>query len=214
VTSPEGVFVHPLGLCESATVGAGTKVWAFAHVMAGARIGENCNVCDHAFVESGAVVGKGVTVKNGVLVWDKVVVEDDVFLGPGAVFTNDLTPRAGGPRDDIKFLPTWVCRGATIGANVTVVCGTTIGERAFVGAGAVVTSDVPPHALIVGNPARRVGWVCICGRRLDEGFICEYCGRRFRGDGSGGLRECDDLAAGDRELAAAAEVSRLLGLPG
>ena len=176
------VFVHPQGLCESDEVGEGTKVWAFAHVMRGARIGRGCNVCGGAFIETGAVLGDDVTVKNNVLVWDKVTVGDAVFLGPGVVFTNDLDPRAGFKKDPSGFLPTVVENGATIGANATIVCGTTIGRNAFVGAGSVVAHDVAPHALVVGNPARRIGWVCECGKRLGDDLTCE-CGRSYEVSG-------------------------------
>jgi UDP-2-acetamido-3-amino-2,3-dideoxy-glucuronate N-acetyltransferase len=153
------VLTHPLALCESEDVGTGTRIWPFAHVMAGAHVGAGCNICEGAFIETGAWVGDGVTVKNGVLIWDRVVIEDYVFLGPGAVFTNDLFPRAGAGKSHDDFLPTLVQRGATIGANATLVCGVTIGHHAFVGAGAVVTRDVPAHALVFGNPAVQRGWV-------------------------------------------------------
>jgi len=182
--SPPGVFVHERGLCESDEVGPGTRIWAFAHVMAGARVGTDCNVCDGAFVETGAVLGDRVTVKNHVLVWDRVTVEDDVFLGPNAVFTNDHRPRAAWKKDPEDFLPTVVRRGATIGANATVVCGVEVGEGAFVGAGAVVTRDVAPHALVVGNPARPRGWVCACGEQLGDDLV-GTCGRRYRRSGAG-----------------------------
>ena len=174
----DGVFVHPLGLCESDEVGPGTRIWAFAHVLKGARIGAGCNVCDHAFIEGGAVVGDRVTVKNAVLIWDGVTVEDEVFLGPNMVFTNDLAPRIGLKKSRDQLLPTLVRHGATIGANATIVCGITIGPYAFVGAGAVVVRDVPAHALVAGNPASRIGWVCACGRRLESGLACA-CGRRY-----------------------------------
>ena len=179
----EPVYVHPAGLCESSTVGPGTRVWAFAHVMEGAVVGAGCNIGDHAFVESGARLGDRVTVKNAVLVWDRVTVEDEVFLGPNAVFTNDLTPRASRKKSPDELLPTLVRRGATIGANATVVCGTTIGRHAFVAAGAVVTRDVAAHALVAGSPARRVGWVCPCGERLDAALAC-VCGRSYELPGS------------------------------
>ena len=152
------IQAHPLALCESDDVGFGTRIWPFAHVMEGAHVGAGCNIGEHAFIESGAWVGDGVTVKNGVLIWDRVVIEDYVFLGPGAVFSNDLVPRAGSGRSHDDFLPTLVRRGATIGANATIVCGVTIGPHAFVGAGAVVTRDVPAGALVVGNPAVQKGW--------------------------------------------------------
>jgi UDP-2-acetamido-3-amino-2,3-dideoxy-glucuronate N-acetyltransferase len=177
--SSHGVFVHPMGLCESDEVGPGTRVWAFAHVLKGARVGAGCNVCDHAFIESGAVVGDRVTIKNAVLIWDGVTVEDEVFLGPNMVFTNDLTPRAAIKKGSGELLPTVVRRGATIGANATVVCGLEVGAYAFVAAGAVVTRDVARHALVAGNPARRIGWVCTCGIRLPEDLRCKDCGRSF-----------------------------------
>jgi UDP-2-acetamido-3-amino-2,3-dideoxy-glucuronate N-acetyltransferase len=181
----EPVFVHPKGLCESGHVGPGTRVWAFAHVMDGAVVGAGCNIGDHAFIESGATLGDRVTVKNAVLVWDRVTIEDEVFLGPNAVFTNDLLPRAARKKPPDEFLPTLVRRGATVGANATVVCGTTIGEYAFVAAGAVVTRDVAPYALVAGNPARRAGWVCACGERLGPDLACA-CGRRYRPAGAEG----------------------------
>ncbi len=181
------VFVHEKALCESDDVGPRTRVWAFAHVMKGARVGADCNVGDHAFIETGAVVGDRVTVKNGVQVWDRVTVEDDVFLGPNMVFTNDKVPRAAFKKPREQFLPTLVRRGASIGANATIVCEVTIGEHAFVGAGCVVIRDVPAHALVVGNPARQIGWMCACGVKLAESLACG-CGRRYRvADVSAGL---------------------------
>jgi len=148
------VFVHERALCESDQVGAGTRVWAFAHVMKGAVLGTGCNVGDHAFIESGARLGNRVTVKNGVQVWDKVTVEDEVFLGPSMIFTNDLNPRAAVKKTPDQFRPTLVKRGASIGANATIVCGVSIGAYALIGAGAVVTRDVPPHTVVAGVPAR------------------------------------------------------------
>ena len=173
MTAPEGVFVHPQGLCESADVGPGTRVWAFAHVLPGAVIGADCNICDHAFIETGARIGDRVTVKNAVLIWDGVTVEDDVFLGPNVVFTNDLRPRAHIKKTREELTPTLVRRGATLGAGVTVVCGTTIGEHAFVAAGSVVTKDVPAHAMVAGNPGRHVGSVCECGAASQVAVPCQ-----------------------------------------
>ena len=149
-------FVHPSGICESRAIGRGTSVWAFAHVLAGASIGADCNICDHVFIENDVVVGDRVTVKCGVQLWDGVRLEDDVFIGPNATFTNDLFPRSKIYPD--KFAPTIVRRGASIGANATILAGVTIGVRAMVGAGAVVTRSLPPYALAVGNPARVVGF--------------------------------------------------------
>lgn len=187
--APEGVFVHPNGLCESESVGTGTRVWAFAHVLPGAVVGANCNICDGAFVEGGAVVGAGVTVKNQVMVFEGVTIEDDVFLGPGVIFTNDMKPRAHIKRSGDSLLPTLIRRGATLGAGSVVVCGTTIGEHAFVGAGSVVTRDVLAHAFMVGNPAHRIGWACVCGERLPVRLTCAECGRAYRSDASGSAIE-------------------------
>ena len=168
-----------MALCESDSVGAGTRVWAFAHVLAGAVIGARCNVCDHAYVEYGVRVGDGVTIKNGVQLFEGVTIEDDVFLGPNCIFTNDLLPRAAIKRHGDELLRTVVRRGATIGANATIVCGVTVGEGALVGAGAVVVADVAAHALVAGNPARRLRWVCACGGRPDDSLVCG-CGRAYR----------------------------------
>jgi UDP-2-acetamido-3-amino-2,3-dideoxy-glucuronate N-acetyltransferase len=188
MTRNPSVFVHPLALCESDDIGPRTRVWAFAHVLPGARIGADCNVGDHAFVEGGAVVGSSVTIKNNVLLWDGVTVEDEVFLGPNAVFTNDLRPRAAVRKGREGWLPTLVRRGATIGANATVVCGITVGRWAMVGAGAVVAADVADHALVVGNPARQVGWACRCGERLPDDLECA-CGRAYQLVSAGTLEE-------------------------
>lgn len=178
------VFVHELGLCESKEVGNGTRVWAFAHVMDGAKVGTDCNIGDHAFIENGAIVGNCVTIKNAVLIWDKVTIEDHVFVGPSVSFTNDLDPRVEFKKEQHDFTPTLVRRGASIGAQSTIVCGVTIGPYAMVGAGSVVVDDVLAHELVVGNPARRIGWACRCGRRLLEGFICS-CGRRYQATDDG-----------------------------
>ncbi len=185
------VFVHPQALCESDSVGAGTRVWAFAHVMQGAVIGAECNVCDHVFIESGAVIGDRVTLKNNVLVWDKVTIEDDVFLGPNAVLTNDLRPRAAFKNSPDDFLPTRICRGATVGANATIVCGVTLGAWCMIGAGAVVTRDVQPHALVLGNPAKFTGWACMCGEALSDQLTCA-CGRRYEAIPDGGITMIGD----------------------
>jgi UDP-2-acetamido-3-amino-2,3-dideoxy-glucuronate N-acetyltransferase len=150
-------FVHASALCESADVGSGTRVWAFAHVLPGARIGKDCNVCDHVFIENDVVVGDRVTLKCGVQLWDGLRLEDDVFVGPNATFTNDIFPRS--KQYPTAFPQTVVRKGASIGANATILPGITIGARAMVGAGAVVTRSVPPNAVVVGNPAKIVGYV-------------------------------------------------------
>jgi len=179
VTAPRGVQVHPQGLCESTEVGEGTRIWAFAHVLAGARVGRDCNICDCAFVEDHAVLGDRVTVKNGTLVFSGVTCEDEVFLGPNVLFTNDLRPRAAIRRPASELVPTMVRRGATLGAGAVVVCGVEIGQHAFVAAGSVVTRSVPAYAFQAGNPARQKGWVCVCGNRLDPALRCPACGARY-----------------------------------
>lgn len=149
-------FVHPQGICESETVGPGTRIWAFAHVLPGARIGAECNLCDGVFVESEVVVGDRVTIKSGVQLWDGVELEDDVFVGPNATFTNDRFPRS---RRWLEEYPRTIVReGASIGANATILPGIEVGSHAMVGAGAVVTHSVPAHAIVVGNPARITGY--------------------------------------------------------
>ncbi|MHB9131090.1 MAG: acyltransferase [Armatimonadota bacterium] len=177
----EGVFVHPLADVEpGAQLGAGTLVWRFAHVRAGAQVGTDCMLGNGVYLDAGAVLGNRVKVQNHVLVYAGVEVEDDVFLGPGVVFTNDLYPRAASM--EWELTPTRVCRGASLGANATIVCGVTIGAYTLVAAGSVVTKDLPAHALVRGNPARHVGYVCFCGRTLEETaptgpVTCTYCGQ-------------------------------------
>jgi UDP-2-acetamido-3-amino-2,3-dideoxy-glucuronate N-acetyltransferase len=149
-------YVHPQGLCESPHIGEGTRVWAFAHVLPGARIGRECNICDHVFIENDVVIGDRVTVKCGVQLWDGVRIEDDAFIGPNATFANDPFPRSRQWPD--RFATTLISREASIGANATILPGVTIGRGAMVGAGAVVTRDVPPYAIVVGNPARITGY--------------------------------------------------------
>jgi acetyltransferase-like isoleucine patch superfamily enzyme/dTDP-4-dehydrorhamnose 3,5-epimerase-like enzyme len=149
-------YLHPQSLCESEAVGDGTRVWAFAHVLPGAVIGRDCNVCDSVFIENDVVVGDRVTIKCGVQLWDGVRLEDDVFVGPNATFTNDPFPRS--KRYPVEFPTTVVRRGASIGANATILPGLTIGRDALVGAGSVVTRDVPDRAVVVGNPARVTGY--------------------------------------------------------
>jgi UDP-2-acetamido-3-amino-2,3-dideoxy-glucuronate N-acetyltransferase len=146
------VYVHPQGICESRNVGPGTRVWAFAHVLPGASVGADCNICDHVLIENDVLIGDRVTIKSGVQVWDGVRLEDDVFVGPNATFTNDLYPRSKVRPP--KFLNTTVRRGASIGANATILPGITIGEGALVAAGSVVTHDVSARVLVQGNPAR------------------------------------------------------------
>ncbi len=149
-------FKHEAAIVETEAIGEGTRVWAFSHILPGARVGKDCNICDHVFVENDVVIGDRVTVKCGVQLWDGVTIEDDVFIGPNATFTNDGFPRSRQRPD--RFLRTTVKSGASIGANATILPGRTIGARAMIGAGAVLTHDAPPNAILVGNPARIVGY--------------------------------------------------------
>jgi UDP-2-acetamido-3-amino-2,3-dideoxy-glucuronate N-acetyltransferase len=204
MTAPAGVFVHPLALCDSDMVGAGTRIWAFAHVMAGAVVGRDCNIGEHAFVETGAKLGDRVTLKNQALVWDGVEIGDDVFVGPGVCFTNDRWPRsprlrlaavAARYRERRNWLAlTHIETGASLGARAVILPGVRVGAWAMVAAGAIVTHDVMAHALALGAPARRVGWVCRCGLRLagdGQGWHCPECGLRFTEKTDGG---CTSLA--------------------
>jgi len=150
-------FVHPQGLCESTHIGEGTRIWAFAHVLPNARLGKDCNVCDHVFIENDVVVGDRVTIKSGVQLWDGVVIEDDVFVGPNVSFTNDRFPRS--KHYPQAFSKTTLRKGSSIGAGAVLLPGITVGSNAMVGAGAVVTQDVPANAIVVGNPARISGYV-------------------------------------------------------
>jgi UDP-2-acetamido-3-amino-2,3-dideoxy-glucuronate N-acetyltransferase len=183
-------MIHPTAIVDTRGIGAGTRVWAFSHVLPGAEIGADCNIGGHCYVESGAVIGNRVTVKNGTSVWSGVTLHDDVFVGPAVVFTNDLVPRSprseysGARYDDTAswLVPTEVKRGATIGGGAVIGAGVTIGEFAFVAAGAVVTKDVAPHALVKGSPARPAGWVCRCGQQIQtpaEPTQCAACGVRL-----------------------------------
>ncbi len=185
----EAVFVHPKGLCESGQIGAGSRIWAFAHVMKGAVAGADCNIGEGAFVEGGAVLGDRVTVKNGVYIWDGMTIEDEVFLGPGCVLTNRNRPRSRqgqeGPKE--PWDPILIRAGASIGAGAILVCPLVVGRYALVGAGAVVTKDVPDHGLVVGNPARLKGWVCECGAELDPELRCSECNRAFAHNSQKGL---------------------------
>ncbi|MBX3250575.1 MAG: N-acetyltransferase [Myxococcales bacterium] len=181
------VFVHPTAVVdEGAVLGEGTKVWHFVHVCAGATVGARCVLGQNVFVGPGVTLGDGVKVQNNVSLYAGVVVEDDVFLGPSCVLTNVMNPRAHVERKD-EFRATVLRRGASLGANCTIVCGHEVGAYAFVGAGAVVTRDVAPHALVVGTPARRIGWVCRCGERLPgagpASVSCARCGDGYELDG-------------------------------
>ena len=178
-------FIHESAYVDDgAIVGDGTRIWHFCHVLPGAVIGDRCNLGQNVVVMGGTRIGNNVKVQNNVSIYEGVELEDDVFCGPSMVFTNVSTPRSHVSRRD-KYERTLVKRGATIGANSTIVCGITLGEFSFIGAGAVVAKDVPAYALMVGVPARRVGWMCHCGERLpDKGeLLCSVCGSRYERQG-------------------------------
>lgn len=175
-TDPQTTFyAHPTAVIdEGCQIGQGTKIWHFSHIMPGCTIGENCNLGQNVVVSPQVTLGNGVRVQNNVSIYTGVNCEDDVFLGPSMVFTNVINPRSAISRKD-EYKSTLVKKGATIGANATIVCGYTIGSYAFIGAGAVVTRDVPDYALVVGNPARQTGWMSEYGQRLkfnEEGMAC------------------------------------------
>jgi UDP-2-acetamido-3-amino-2,3-dideoxy-glucuronate N-acetyltransferase len=171
-----------------ARIGEGTKVWHFSHVLPGTEIGGNCNIGQNVVVGPDVRIGNGCRIQNNVSVYRGVTLEDDVFCGPSMVFTNVFNPRAHIRRMD-EARPTLVKRGASLGANCTIVCGVTVGGFAFVGAGAVVTRDVPDHALAYGNPAKVRGWVCECGEKLDGNLACPACGLRYRKEAEGLRRD-------------------------
>jgi len=185
MSSAKSYQAHPTAVVESEAIGEGTKIWHFAHVRAGSKIGKGCNIGKSVYIDTGAEIGDNVKIQNFVSVYKGVIIEDDVFIGPSATFTNDLYPRAF-IWDEEHVVPTRVCRGASIGANATLICGITVGEYAMIGAGSVVTEDVPPNALVFGNPAELKGWVCRCGQRVREVvsddaartvYRCEACSK-------------------------------------
>jgi UDP-2-acetamido-3-amino-2,3-dideoxy-glucuronate N-acetyltransferase len=179
-------FIHESSYVdEGAEIGEGTKIWHFCHVMPRARIGKNCNIGQNVFIASDTTIGNGVKIQNNVSIYTGVIIEDDVFLGPSMVFTNVINPRSHINRKD-EFRTTLVRQGSTVGANATIVCGVTLGKYAFVGAGSVVTRDVPDYALVYGNPASMRGWMCQCGNRLEfvpgeegESAACSNCGQTY-----------------------------------
>ena len=181
-------FIHPTAVVdEPVEMGKGTKIWHFTHIMSGARIGENCIIGQNVFIGSGAVLGNNIKVQNNVSIYDGVILEDHVFCGPSMVFTNVFNPRSFISRKK-EFRNTLVKRGATIGANVTIVCGNTIGQYAFIGAGSVVTKDVPNYALVYGNPGRVKGWICQCAEEIifrSGRAKCQACGKRYQKDRGG-----------------------------
>lgn len=176
----ENFFVHESSYVdENVSIGKGTKIWHFCHVQKGAAIGENCSFGQNVNVSNNVKIGNYVKVQNNVSIYEGVELEDYVFCGPSMVFTNDLTPRAKYPKGSAGYKKTLLKEGATVGANATIVCGHTIGSWATIAAGAVVTKDVPSHALMAGVPAKQIGWVCECGQVLDGKLRCPDCARKY-----------------------------------
>ena len=202
MSSQPGYFVHQTSHVEDdVVIGEGTKIWHFCHLLGQVRIGKQCRVGQNVVIGPRVVIGNNVKIQNNVSVYQGVTLEDDVFCGPSMVFTNVHTPRSAFPRNRPEdFLPTLVRRGASIGANATIICGNTIGEHALVGAGAVVTKDVPAHAVVYGNPARCKGWACECGvilRFRQARATCVECGRQYRQLGKTRIERTDgDQPAG------------------
>jgi UDP-2-acetamido-3-amino-2,3-dideoxy-glucuronate N-acetyltransferase len=193
-------WAHPTAIVDQpAQIGEGTKIWHFCHVMAGARIGSGCVLGQNVFVAARAVLGNGCKIQNNVSLYDDVILEDEVFVAPSAVFTNVVNPRSFIERKH-EYRTTRVGRGASVGANATVVCGHNIGEYAFVGAGAVVTKNVAAYALVAGVPARQMGWMCRCGVRLCDGNDdvrqCKACGQRYREISAAGRKSLQPETAG------------------
>ncbi|MCJ8502999.1 acyltransferase [Desulfatitalea alkaliphila] len=176
-------FIHETAIIDQgAIIGAGTRIWHWVHIGTGARIGRNCSLGQNVFVADNVVIGDNVKIQNNVSVYKGVTLEDGVFCGPSMVFTNVYNPRAELRKMD-QLRPTLVKKGATIGANATIVCGNTVGRYAFIGAGAVVTRNVPDHALVAGIPAKHIGWVCECGERLPDDLKCLACDKQYRRKG-------------------------------
>ena len=172
-------FVHESAYLDTGVeIGENTKIWHFSHILSGSCIGKNCNIGQNVVIGPDVIIGNGCKIQNNVSIYKGVTLEDHVFCGPSMVFTNVYNPRSEISKMD-EMRQTIVKRGATIGANATIICGNTIGNYAFIGAGAVITTDVPDYALMVGNPARQIGWSCRCGERLSEQLECLSCGRKF-----------------------------------
>ena len=181
MSQTENYFVHETSFVDdNVEIGEGSKIWHFCHIQPGARIGKNCSFGQNVNISNNVIVGNGVKVQNNVSLYEGVVLEDYVFCGPSCVFTNDLTPRAKYPKGHEGYKKTVVQEGASIGANATVVCGHRVGKWALIGAGAVVTTNVPAHALMLGVPAQRKGWACECGELLGESLACDKCGRKYK----------------------------------
>lgn len=180
MTEDKSTLIHESSYVdEDVEIGEGTKIWHFCHLQRGARLGANCSLGQNVNIGNNVTIGDGCKIQNNVSIYEGVTLEDGVFCGPSCVFTNDLTPRADYPKGRAGYKSTRIRKGASIGANATVVCGHTVGKWALIGAGAVVSCDVPDHALMLGVPARRAGWVCQCGALLKDGLRCAVCGREY-----------------------------------
>ncbi len=170
-------YVHPQAIVETENIGENTRVWAFAHILTGAVLGSNCNVNDHTFIENDVIIGDNVTVKSGVYLWDGLRVKDNVFIGPNVTFTNDMRPRS--KQYPTSFLSTFLEEWSSIGANATIIAGNTIGRYAMVGAGSLVTKNIPNNTLWYGNPARFKGYICNCGEKLNDELLCPVCEKQY-----------------------------------
>ena len=183
-------YIHPTAIVETTQIGTDTTIWAYTHLMKAVQVGKNCNIGDHCFIEAGVVVGDNVTIKNGNMLFEGIRIEDGVFIGPHVFFTNDIYPRSPRlPQARKRYAQkewlelTLIKHGASLGAGSIILGGITIGEFAMVGAGAVVTKNIPPYSLVIGNPARSVGWVCQCGQKLkveNKIYKCDFCDRTYK----------------------------------
>lgn len=188
----EKYYAHPTAVIdESAEVGEGTRIWHWCHLMKNSKVGKNCNIGENAFIETGVILGNNVKVKNNVALYSGLVCEDNVFIGPNAVFTNVANPRSFIERKS-EFKKTIIREGATIGANATIVCGNEIGKYVFVGAGSVVTKSIPPYTMVVGNPAKWYAYVCKCGCKLNTNLVCTSCGAKYYADEENIIHPVDD----------------------
>jgi UDP-2-acetamido-3-amino-2,3-dideoxy-glucuronate N-acetyltransferase len=189
VSSKNNYYVHPSSYIDGQVrIGKGTKIWHFCHITAGSKIGKNCKLGQNVYVGPDVKIGNNVKIQNNVSVYPGVTLEDDVFCGPSMVFTNIINPRSAYPQNSHEFYyKTLVKKGASIGANATIVCGNTVGRHSFIGAGSVVTRDVPDYALVYGNPARIHGWICECGLKIEfqnSNAVCKKCNRRYVREGT------------------------------
>lgn len=184
--SEKKYFVHESSYVDdNVSIGDGTKIWHFCHIQSGAHIGNKCSFGQNVNVSNNVIIGNGVKVQNNVSIYEGVELEDDVFCGPSMVFTNDMNPRAKYPKGSAGYKKTLIKKGATVGANATIVCGHTVGKWVFIAAGSVVTNDIKDYAMVIGVPARQVGWMCECGEKLTQELICKKCGKKYNEHNTG-----------------------------